>query len=830
MTLKRLVDVVLSTIGIIVASPIMILIAVIIKLESRGPVLYGCTRVGLNGTLFKMLKFRTMVDSADKIDCKLCCDYDVRVTSFGKLLRRTKLNELPQFFNVLFGDMSVVGPRPEDPKFINFYGDKWKVVLSLKPGIVGPNQISNRNEEDLFPDGENPEQFYIHQILPEKLDRDMDYVTNQSLIGDLKILTRGVLVTLFKGRIKSLFASGWVSGLGLLRDLALSVFAYFAAYAIRFESFPLAHDFMYNAAIILLINGCLFPILGLYKRNTRFFSLPDLFFLTKLIVLVGALFIVANRLAVPQSTHSRAIFFLYPVILLALMGGARILERIGQEQKEQKNPEEKTVTKTVVYGAGRLGVETARQLQFEPDVRLVGFVDDDPKLKDASVLGLKVLGRGVDLPMLRELYEIDRIVIAFRPSSNGRLDAARKRCIDGGIAEVLVTSVTPPPCEFPPVYQSKLRSLRLSDEIGMTQIPLLESSGDSVDGSAVAIIGGGDGVAEHLCRELHRLGTEKIIIVDNCPARLRQIRDRLTLHRRPVKGIETVYHPWGFHEQTRRILEPHKVKWIICHHLNRSASSSSLNDPAYSVADFIELARFMRMASSLSCEGFTLVSPALANSFSQEEISVHHLCEQYVADMSEEKSIGLRSGIVRIPNILEDEEGILLRACRTMVLNPFAFIPEEPMAFSSARYIARTILNCFPLQDCGETYVQFPAMVFTLKALVEFHRNGFSRNERANGSNHCDIRADSGVVSLESQNCGRAVRTPVEHVRMIVDPERSPLVRWEKKINFFEPYLNRSERAQILGYCEELRARAFIAEALSTINDRAVEQLVLTGQ
>jgi len=188
MDLKRFMDIVVGTTGIIIAVPLMIIIAVMLKIESRGPIIYRCKRIGRSRIEFDMLKFRTMIENADNIDCKLCVNTDVRVTSLGSFLRRTKLNELPQLFNVVKGDMSVVGPRPEDPKFMKYYGDKWDEVLQVRPGIMGTNQILHRNEEDLFPDGQDPEKFYVENILPEKLDNDLDYVRNHNFRRDVSLL------------------------------------------------------------------------------------------------------------------------------------------------------------------------------------------------------------------------------------------------------------------------------------------------------------------------------------------------------------------------------------------------------------------------------------------------------------------------------------------------------------------------------------------------------------------------------------------------------------------------------------------------------------------
>jgi len=139
--LKRTLDIILSLIGIAIVLPFFPFIALLIKLNSRGPVFYTVDRVGKDMKPFKMFKFRTMMDAADCIDQSLCPRNDPRVTTFGRFLRRTKLNEFPQLINILKGDMTFVGPRPESPDLAELYPETAKAVFSLKPGLVGPNQI-----------------------------------------------------------------------------------------------------------------------------------------------------------------------------------------------------------------------------------------------------------------------------------------------------------------------------------------------------------------------------------------------------------------------------------------------------------------------------------------------------------------------------------------------------------------------------------------------------------------------------------------------------------------------------------------------------------------
>lgn len=185
---KRVFDVVVATLAIIVTVPLWFVIAVAIKAASRGPVIYRAARVGKNGRTFQILKFRTMTPDDGPAGPLVTRLGDPRVTFLGQWLRRTKLDELPQLVNVLRGDMSLVGPRPEDPHYVALYSDEQRRVLTVRPGIVGPAAIEYRHEEAVLASAEDFERAYIEVVLPRKLQIDLEYVDHHSLWGDVKIL------------------------------------------------------------------------------------------------------------------------------------------------------------------------------------------------------------------------------------------------------------------------------------------------------------------------------------------------------------------------------------------------------------------------------------------------------------------------------------------------------------------------------------------------------------------------------------------------------------------------------------------------------------------
>ena len=187
---KRTFDTALAALGLIVVSPILAAIAIAIKTGSKGPLLYKGRRVGLDGVPFEMLKFRTMVVDADKIGGSSTPEDDPRVTPIGKKLRRYKLDELPQLLNVLKGDMSFVGPRPQVQWAVDLYTPEEREILRVRPGITDEASLKFSNEAEILKGSTDPDKDYIEKIHPEKMRLSLDYVRHRSFSGDLSIIAR----------------------------------------------------------------------------------------------------------------------------------------------------------------------------------------------------------------------------------------------------------------------------------------------------------------------------------------------------------------------------------------------------------------------------------------------------------------------------------------------------------------------------------------------------------------------------------------------------------------------------------------------------------------
>ena len=185
--LKRIFDIILSLFGLIILLPFMIIIAILIKLDSKGPVFFKQVRVTKNGREFKIFKYRTMKIGSDKYS-QITVGKDNRITKIGSFLRKYKLDEIPQLINVLLGDMSLVGPRPEVPKYVALYTEGQKEILKVRAGITDYASIEFSDENDLLASEEDPEKAYIEKIMPKKIELNKKYLSEISMLTDIKII------------------------------------------------------------------------------------------------------------------------------------------------------------------------------------------------------------------------------------------------------------------------------------------------------------------------------------------------------------------------------------------------------------------------------------------------------------------------------------------------------------------------------------------------------------------------------------------------------------------------------------------------------------------
>lgn len=196
LAIKRLFDIVVSAIMLIIVSPVLLILAVWIKVDSQGPVFFRQARITQYGRVFRIFKFRTMVNNADKIGSQVTVGNDSRITKVGAKIRKLRLDELPQLINVLLGDMSFVGTRPEVEKYVEAYTDEMYATLLLPAGITSEASIRYKDEDELLAGAENVDKVYIEQVLPGKMKYNLEAVKRFSFVGDIVTMIRTVIAVL----------------------------------------------------------------------------------------------------------------------------------------------------------------------------------------------------------------------------------------------------------------------------------------------------------------------------------------------------------------------------------------------------------------------------------------------------------------------------------------------------------------------------------------------------------------------------------------------------------------------------------------------------------
>ena len=196
LVLKRLLDILVSLVLTVILSPILVLISLIVVIDSKGPVFYRQERITKNMKAFRIFKFRTMVDKADRIGPLVTTDNDSRITRVGRILRKVRLDELPQLFNILAGDMTLVGTRPEVRKYVDQYTDEMMATLLLPAGVTSTASIKYKDESELLDKADDPDRVYVEKILPEKMKYNLEYLDSFSFIKDIGILISTVVAVL----------------------------------------------------------------------------------------------------------------------------------------------------------------------------------------------------------------------------------------------------------------------------------------------------------------------------------------------------------------------------------------------------------------------------------------------------------------------------------------------------------------------------------------------------------------------------------------------------------------------------------------------------------
>jgi lipopolysaccharide/colanic/teichoic acid biosynthesis glycosyltransferase len=411
---KRLIDLILATVGLIVTSPVVAGIIFLLKLESPGSVIFSQERLGFRGRRFRLHKFRKFPSHWRGAGPGVTVASDARMTRIGALLERTKLDELPQLWNILKGEMSFVGPRPESLRYSDLFVGKYAEILNYKPGIFGPNQIAFRNESELYPADEDPETYYCRELFPNKAERDLTYFQKANCFKDILWIIRGIWACVI-GTINWKRFLGFHSRI-LVVDIIMIEIAWTLAFYLRFLAHPK------GLLLTTYFTGLWFfpPILligmyagGCYRHPIRYFSFADAI---RLFWVVTVAWMFAFLLFMGRFYRDTSFLFapLGWIFLLGFLALPRVWNRLRYEKIDAKRPSPSH--RLVIYGANNGGTALAAWMKSNKNgLLLLGFLDDEPEFRGKMVSGFKVLGRESDIPTVHEVLKFDEIWLTFQP-------------------------------------------------------------------------------------------------------------------------------------------------------------------------------------------------------------------------------------------------------------------------------------------------------------------------------------------------------------------------------------------------------------------------------
>jgi FlaA1/EpsC-like NDP-sugar epimerase/lipopolysaccharide/colanic/teichoic acid biosynthesis glycosyltransferase len=554
--LRRAIDVLAALVGLALLSPLLILLALAIRLTSKGPALHRARRVGRDGREFHLLKFRTMVLGADRMGPGITVEADPRITPLGRWLRSHRLDELPQLWNVLVGDMSLVGPRPEDPRYVARYSPEQRRVLASRPGVTGPAQMVYRNEPERLRAAADPEAAYVGEIMPAKLAIDLAYLRRRTVWSDLGMLFNTLRIYLG-------------SRLLVPMDVACLALSYVLSFAIRFDNIDFFIEFpKYWPVFFLLlpIKVVVFERMGLYRRLWRYASVRELLSVVAAVALSstlgGALILFFWVWPTPTfvTGFPRSVIAIDAMLSLLLVGGVRFAGRWRQEMRSTVTlgrAASEEVKRALIAGAGDAGAMAARELLRNPQLgyQLVGFVDDDPDKQGLHVHSVPVVGGLSDLARSAAELQADEVLIAM-PSAPG---ATVRRIF--GLAHDAGLEVRTLPGYYEliggQVTVQRARQVQLDDLLRRAPFPMdLQGVAAHLTGAVVLVTGAGGSIGSEICRQVARFGPQRLVLLNQGEYSLYCIE----------KELQRIFPDVEYLPVMGTIRERDKLEWLLSRH------------------------------------------------------------------------------------------------------------------------------------------------------------------------------------------------------------------------------------------------------------------------
>ncbi len=521
----RILDLFASILGLIFLWPLFLLLSILIKFTSPGPVFYHALRVGKDGRLFRLYKFRSMQVDADEQGPSITASGDLRITPLGRFLRRIKLDELPQLLNVLKGEMNLVGPRPEDPRYVDLYTLEQRRVLQVRPGITSAASLTYRYEEQVLA-GSNWEDVYCNEVMPAKLAIDLDYLSKRTVWTDLRLIFQSV--TAMFGLPHQFFPLILADSFGIFG-------AFLVALAFRFDFQIRAESWSFFIAVLpfIILLYCVVNILfGLYVHIWAYASTQEIITIiastvTSTVFLGLIILIRDTRRPLPLSVVIMG-GLLTTFAFVAIRYRQRLLTGLmARLQRVVGSPNRQRV---LIIGAGEAGQFLARQMQTNNQnyrYELVGFVDDNPHKLGMRIHGVPILGSRHTIPALVSERKVALIVIAIHNISGPDLRVLLSLCQDTETQIKMLPNILNMMNSFRDMLP--LKDITPVDLLGRQPRQSNKSACRKLIAAKVVLVTGAAGsIGSELCHQVLAFQPRQLLLLDNNETGLYDLRLMLT--------------------------------------------------------------------------------------------------------------------------------------------------------------------------------------------------------------------------------------------------------------------------------------------------------------
>lgn len=454
---KRAFDLIAANLGILLLSPLMLLCTILVRLTSPGPIFFRQIRPGLHGRPFKLFKFRTMKQGAEKLGAAVVVQNDVRLTPVGAVLRALKLDEIPQLINVIVGDMSLVGPRPRPPEnILDPEGSEKSTLFSVRPGITSYATVYHHNEEEYCNQQKDPAATY-RELQTQKCELDAEYVKNLSLWVDLKLIFLTLLLILLgiskldASRLGALKIRRYARIGQMLVDSALFATAVWLAYWLRFDGKlvdfqePQRDIFLWSLPVAQLASYWIF---GVYDMVWRYVTRVDATIFVAASGVVSGIFLVLRLLMLPGTEFPHILALPLGVVVLDYLlvlcstVGLRALQSSLYELGDYYRPWPPTKPRHIlILGAGRTGMQTALAINSFPHMKVIGFLDDDPAKHGCLIGRYRVVGCSKILKDVIDSRAVSDLMICTHSIASTHLQDILESCRCYGVRAHPITTV-----------------------------------------------------------------------------------------------------------------------------------------------------------------------------------------------------------------------------------------------------------------------------------------------------------------------------------------------------------------------------------------------------